>query len=209
MRTRAVSRCPDCGRELTVPKPAPLLDAEFASWEPRSIGHQRRGDREPRAGCPALLRVPEWSAGDRLRLSSAGRDRTERGPAQGQGDGGRRDRPRGHRLPADRRARSCPRSVRPARRPAGPSAPTTSSRSASRFSTTRRPTAACRPPRSPTGTASRSCPGGLPSSRTWNRALSTRGSISTSPGTVPTTSPSSTRCRWSTPARATATGSPG
>ena len=30
-----LARCPDCGRELTVPKPAPLLDAEFASWEPR------------------------------------------------------------------------------------------------------------------------------------------------------------------------------
>ena len=36
MRTRAVSRgARHCGRELTVPKPAPLLDAEFASWEPR------------------------------------------------------------------------------------------------------------------------------------------------------------------------------
>ena len=47
------------------------------------------------------------------------------------------------------------------------------------------------------------------SSLTWNRARSTRNSTSTSPGTVPTTSPCSSRRRRSTPAPATATESPG
>ena len=76
---------------------------------PRRVGsgtveHEPQGDREPRAGPAVRLRVPERPAGDPLRLPGPAQHRQERGAAPRSGDGRRRDRPRGDRLPVHDRA---------------------------------------------------------------------------------------------------------
>ena len=147
-------RCPDCGRELTVPKAAPP-EGELLSWEDRSDGHQRQGDREPCAGRPFLLRLPHRRAGHPPRPPGARDIELSKGRLRGRwmavagivlGVVGCLFTVALF-LPAVRSAREAARRA---------SAPITSSRSASPCTTTTQSTAACRPPRSPTRTAGRS-----------------------------------------------------